>query len=204
MRSQSGSRCGGTGYAPPVELEATDVAETLVAVQSKIEEAMIDVKLEDFARRQVREVLGPKNTVRRVEIMRAGPEHSVLRVTLAQPPGRLVLKVAGADTEQVNFHRTATALSLARSAGVPVPTVLAVDTSYRSGPWSYLLPEHVDGVDWRRLRPLLAPRAGPDCASGDGDGSAGDAVAQLYLLWRVQRRRPADGKRPPLLPTPTS
>jgi len=128
-----------------------------MAVQSKVEVAMIDVKLEDFARRQVREVLGPKNTVRRVEILRAGLEQSVLRLTLAQPPCRLVLKVAGADTGQVNFHRTATALSLARSAGVPVPTVLAVDTSYRSGPWSYLMQEHVDGVEWRRLRPLLAP-----------------------------------------------
>jgi hypothetical protein len=85
LRSQSGSRCGGTGYARPVEVEATDVAETLVAVQSKIEVAMIDVKLEDFARMQVREVLGPKNTVRRVEMLRAGPEQSVLRLTLAQP-----------------------------------------------------------------------------------------------------------------------
>lgn len=48
-------------------------------------------------------------------------------------------------------------MSFARAAGVPVPTVLAVDTSYRSGPWSYLLQEHVDGVQWRRLRPQLAP-----------------------------------------------
>jgi aminoglycoside phosphotransferase (APT) family kinase protein len=38
-----------------------------------------------------------------------------------------------------------------------VPTVVAVDTSYRSGPWSYLLQEHVDGLEWRRLRRLLAP-----------------------------------------------
>ena len=128
-----------------------------MAVQSKVGVAMIDLKLQDFARTQVREVLGPKTAVRRVEILQAGPEQSVLRLTLARPPFRLVLKVAGADTGRVNFHRTATALSLARAAGVPVPTVLAVDTSHRSGPWSYLLQEYVDGVEWRRLRPLLAP-----------------------------------------------
>src|SRR5919112_581155 len=96
---------------------------------SKVQEAMIDSKLEDFARTQVREVLGSKNTVKRVEVLRTAPEQSVLRLTLSRPPHRLVLKVAGPGTGQLNFHRTATALSFARAAGVPVPTVLAVDTS---------------------------------------------------------------------------
>jgi aminoglycoside phosphotransferase (APT) family kinase protein len=118
---------------------------------------MIDFELEDFARVQVRAVLGSKSTVTRVKVLQAGPELSVLRLTLSRPPRHLVLKVAGPGTGRLNFHRTATALSLARAAGVPVPTVLAVDTSYRSGPWSYLLLEHVEGVEWRRLRPLLAP-----------------------------------------------
>jgi aminoglycoside phosphotransferase (APT) family kinase protein len=118
---------------------------------------MIDFDLEDFARTQVRAVLGSKSTVTRLEILQAGPEQSVFRLTLSGPPRRLVLKVAGPGTGPINFERTATALSLARAAGVPVPAVLAVDTSYRSGPWSYLLQEHVDGVEWRSLRPLLTP-----------------------------------------------
>ena len=65
---------------------------------------MIDIKLEDFARTQIRAVLGSKNTVTRVEILHAGPEQSVLRLTLSQPVRRLVLKVAGPGTARVNFR----------------------------------------------------------------------------------------------------
>jgi aminoglycoside phosphotransferase (APT) family kinase protein len=119
---------------------------------------MIDFELDDFARTQVRAVLGSETTVTRVAQLRAGQEQFVLELTLSRPPGRLVLKVAGPGAPVgVDLHRTATALSLARAAGVPVPTVLAVETSHWSGPWSYLLQEHVDGLEWRRLRPLLAP-----------------------------------------------
>jgi aminoglycoside phosphotransferase (APT) family kinase protein len=119
---------------------------------------MIDSDLEDFARAQVRAVLGSETAVTRVAPLRTGQEQFVLKLTLSRPPGRLVLKAAGPGAPAgVDFHRTATALSLARAAGVPVPAVLAVETSYRSGPWSYLLQEHVDGLEWRRLRPLLAP-----------------------------------------------
>src|SRR5215204_6585564 len=120
--------------------------------------AMIDFRLEDFARAQVRAVLGSENSVTRVEFLQAGREQSVLRLTLSRPPRRLVLKVAGPGTPAgVDFQRTAAAQSLARAAGVPVPAVLAADTSYGSGQWSYLLQEDVEGVVWRRLRPLLAP-----------------------------------------------
>ena len=118
---------------------------------------MIDSDVEDFARTQVRTVLGSESRVTRVEPLRVGQEQLVLGLTLSRPPRRLVLKLAGPDAPAgVDFHRTATALALAREAGVPVPAVLAVETSYRSGPWSYLLQEHVDGLEWRRLRPLLA------------------------------------------------
>jgi aminoglycoside phosphotransferase (APT) family kinase protein len=118
----------------------------------------IDSDLEDFARTQVRAALGSENSVTRVERLQVGQEQSVLRLTLARPPRRLVLKVAGPGTHAgIDFQRTTAAISLARAAGVPVPTVLAAETSYGSGLWSYLLQEHVDGVVWRRLRPLLAP-----------------------------------------------
>jgi aminoglycoside phosphotransferase (APT) family kinase protein len=119
---------------------------------------MMNFELEDFARTQVQAALGSENSVTRVERLQVGQEQSVLRLTLSRPPRRLVLKVAGPGTPAgVDFQRTTAALSLARAAGVPVPTVLAADTSYGSGQWSYLLQEHVDGVVWRRLRPLLAP-----------------------------------------------
>jgi aminoglycoside phosphotransferase (APT) family kinase protein len=119
---------------------------------------MMEFELEGFARTQVRAVLGSENTVTQVEQLLAGQEQFVLRLTLSRPPRRLMLKVAGRGAPAgVDFQRTATVLSLARAAGVPVPAVLAAETSYARGQWSYLLQEHVDGEEWRRVRPLLAP-----------------------------------------------
>jgi aminoglycoside phosphotransferase (APT) family kinase protein len=119
---------------------------------------MIDFDLGDFARTHLRSVLGSEDSVTRVERLQVGPERSVLRLTLSRPPRRLVLKVAGPGIPaEVDFQRTTAVLCLARDAGVPVPNVLAAGTSNGSGQWSYLLQEHVEGVVWRRLRPLLGP-----------------------------------------------
>jgi len=60
----------------------------------------------------------------------------------------------GADGE-TDYARTAAVVGLARAAGAPVAEVLAADTTCRLGPWQYLVQEHVPGVEWRRVRPLL-------------------------------------------------
>jgi aminoglycoside phosphotransferase (APT) family kinase protein len=117
---------------------------------------MIDIDLQDFARTQVRAVLGSETAVTQVEVLQARQEQFVLRLTLSRRPRHLVFKVTGPGARAgVDFQRTAAAVSLARAAGVPVPTVVAAGRSYGSGQWSYLLQEHVDGVEWRRVRPLL-------------------------------------------------
>lgn len=110
--------------------------------------------LAEFARDRVREVVG--TAVRQVDPLSAGAGRSVLMVTLAGPPGTVVMKVAGrCDRSEVDFDRTAAASMLARAAGVPVAQVLAADQSCRTGPWRYLIQERVDGMEWRRVRPLL-------------------------------------------------
>ncbi len=117
----------------------------------------LDRALEEFARTRAT-MLGTDTRVARVNLMQAGPDSAVLLLTLARPPRQLVLKVAGPQAGGgVDFERTATVSALARAAGAPVATVLAADMSYRAGPWNYLLQEHVDGVEWRRVRPLLEP-----------------------------------------------
>jgi aminoglycoside phosphotransferase (APT) family kinase protein len=55
----------------------------------------------------------------------------------------------------LDFERTAAAMSLARSAGVPVAQTLAADGSCRTGPWQYLLYTYVEGLPWRLVRPRL-------------------------------------------------
>ncbi len=117
----------------------------------------LDPALEEFARTRAT-LLGTDTRVVRVDLMQAGPDSAVLLLTLAGPPRQLVLKVAGPQADPgVDFERTASVSALARAAGAPVATALAADMSYRAGPWNYLLQEHVDGVEWRRVRPQLEP-----------------------------------------------
>jgi len=114
----------------------------------------IDPALDDVARGLLAEVLG-RDRITRLEALQVAGPWAVLRVTLPGSGRRLVLKVAGADGGPVDFERTAAASALARAAGVPAAAVLAADDSGRAGRPRYLLTEYVDGVEWRRLRPLL-------------------------------------------------
>jgi aminoglycoside phosphotransferase (APT) family kinase protein len=118
--------------------------------------SLLDPRWEEFARTEVMAVLGGASTVVRVEPLRIGPEQVILLVTLARPRHQVVLKMAGHGAGTgTDFERTAAVAALARTAGAPVAAVLAVDVSYRAGPWRYLMQEHVDGVEWRHIRPQL-------------------------------------------------
>jgi aminoglycoside phosphotransferase (APT) family kinase protein len=115
--------------------------------------------LEELARERVAAVLGARSRVDRVTALRSGHDGAVVLVTLAGPPRRLVLKVAAARAAPaVDLERTAATSALARAAGAPVAAVLAEGAVPGSSGWSYLLQEHVEGVDWRGVRPQLDPR----------------------------------------------
>ena len=114
--------------------------------------------LEELARERVAAVLGARTGVVGVTALSSGGDGAVALVTLTRPPRRLVLKVAGAHAAPaVDLERTAAASALARACGAPVAAVLAVGTVPGASGWSYLLQEHVEGIDWRRARPLLDP-----------------------------------------------
>jgi aminoglycoside phosphotransferase (APT) family kinase protein len=72
-------------------------------------------------------------------------------LTLTGPhPGRPdAVEPAGTDHE-----RTAAVTALAGAAGVPVPPVLAArNAAGKDG--GYLVREHIDGIEWHRIRPTL-------------------------------------------------
>ena len=116
----------------------------------------VDPALTDFARSEVRRHLGQSSTVSHVEVVRSGSHDAVLQLTVGASSRRLVLKASAPDDARpIDYERTATVTELARAAGTPTPAVLAVDTSCRAGPWRYLLLEHVEGLEWRKLRGRL-------------------------------------------------
>jgi aminoglycoside phosphotransferase (APT) family kinase protein len=68
----------------------------------------------------------------------------------------LVLKLRWSTARPtVDYARTAAAQRLAGDAGVPVPAVV---TAGDDGTVQHLLQEHVDGAEWRQVRPQLRPR----------------------------------------------
>jgi aminoglycoside phosphotransferase (APT) family kinase protein len=71
---------------------------------------------------------------------------------------QLVVKLVRADPATgVDLRSAARAMRLAAEAGVPVPRLLAVDTTRWLRGWAYLLAEHVDGVPWRQEAAELDP-----------------------------------------------
>jgi aminoglycoside phosphotransferase (APT) family kinase protein len=105
--------------------------------------------------RLVAEAVGTSTQVSGVQVLAASASTATLLLTTAPPPSRLVLKLAAMGDAHIDFTRTAAAADMARRAGVAVPAVVAADTTGRSGPWQYLLHEHIGGEPWRTVRPRL-------------------------------------------------
>jgi aminoglycoside phosphotransferase (APT) family kinase protein len=114
-----------------------------------------DPALVEFVCDVVASVVGA-DAITQVDALQVGPGEAVLLLGPARTRRRVVMKVVQRGSRpHVDFERTAAAMSLARGAGVPVAQTLAVDDSYRRGPWQYLLHTYVEGLPWRLLRPQL-------------------------------------------------
>jgi hypothetical protein len=113
-------------------------------------------RVEGFVRGEIGRLWGPAARVRHLEVVHTADTSTVVLVTLDDPSGKIVFKIAGLGSNVgTDFERTAAVVGLAHAAGVPVASVLAVDTSGRAGPWQYLVQKHIPGMPWRRVRPLL-------------------------------------------------
>ncbi|KQY43835.1 phosphotransferase family protein [Cellulomonas sp. Root137] len=86
-----------------------------------------------------------------VELLHSTDDHAVLH--LRADAAAYVLKLASSATRPaLDYTRTATAQRLAETAGVPVARVVAAGDD---GALQHLLQEHVDGAEWREVRPRL-------------------------------------------------
>jgi aminoglycoside phosphotransferase (APT) family kinase protein len=113
-------------------------------------------RVDDLARRAVRTALGGAARVEQVTVLQAGAEVAVLRLAARAPVGSLVLKLAPTTAAPaLDLGRTAAAMRLATAAGVPAPRVLSADATGCLDGWQHLLQDHVSGLPWREVRPLL-------------------------------------------------
>lgn len=98
-----------------------------------------------------RELLARYVARAQLEVLDSTDAHAVLRVRAEGSAYVLKLASSGARPA-LDYARTASAHRLAEAAGVPVAGVVGVGDD---GVVQHLLQEHVEGVDWRHVRPQL-------------------------------------------------
>jgi fructosamine-3-kinase len=111
-------------------------------------------------RRIVKEWAGNSAELAEVTPLDGGCISATVALKLADG-ARAVLKISSHRVDQ-SYVRQAHQLELLRAAEVPVPKVYAAKTGTLDDPFSYILMEFIDGVDWSEAR----RRASPDQFDG--------------------------------------
>jgi fructosamine-3-kinase len=101
-------------------------------------------------RRIVREWAGESAELAEVKPLDGGCISTTLALTLADG-AKAVLKISAHRVDR-SYEREAHQLGLLRTAGVPVPRVYTCKIGTLDDPFSYLLMEFIEGVDWARAR----------------------------------------------------
>ena len=149
---------GGHRCRCPAPGSTTSASTTTEGGPSTGADGILHRGVEDAVRAAVREALGADARMASVDVLAAGPGRAVIRVTVADLPHTLVVKV-GTDSSVrgrgADFERTAAAAALAAAAGVPTAEVLAARSAGPGQEFGYLVQRAVEGVEWRQLRPRL-------------------------------------------------
>lgn len=134
---------------------------------------------EDFLVQLLKEGLGSKVRLVDYKIGNQHHDYLVLLVQVQQPSLEVVVKLAGPGAPYpCPFDRTAALHRLvAAKTSIPMPEVIAVDTSYRKWPWRYMIKVHVQGDEWARVRHQMN-----EGQLSNAYRQIGSAVAQLHTI----------------------
>jgi fructosamine-3-kinase len=113
------------------------------------------------------------------QVARQHHDYVVLLVKLRRPSRQVVLKLAGPKAPlPCPFERTAILHRLvAARTTIPMPDVIAVDTSYQEWPWRYLIKTYCPGQEWSTARPQMSLEQ-----LSAAYWQIGQAVAQLHTI----------------------
>jgi aminoglycoside phosphotransferase (APT) family kinase protein len=113
------------------------------------------------------------------QVLNQHEDYCVLLVDLGRPSSKVIVKLAGrGSTMDADFERTAFLHKLVRTeTRVPIAEILAVDSSYQTFPWRYLIQSHLSGTIWAELAPQLDAKQKYGAFE-----QMGDAVGQLHSI----------------------
>jgi len=106
-------------------------------------------------------------------------DYLVLLLQLRHPSTEIVIKLAGPGAQMAgSFERTAMLNRLvAMQTSIPMPEVLAVNASYDSWPWRYLIYTSIPGQEWAAVQKQMDKQELPGAYR-----QIGNTVAQLHSL----------------------
>ncbi len=133
----------------------------------------------DLLLQLLRQILGTGVELAGWQIGNQQHDTLVLLLQLRRPSMKVVAKLAGPEAPLAAvFERTATLQRLvATRTTIPMPEVLAVDTSCQAWPWRYLIRTHISGREWATARGQMT---GEELS--DAYRQIGSAVAQLHAI----------------------
>jgi fructosamine-3-kinase len=128
-----------------------------------VESARLNIETvnEDFVGRNLPQLLGQVfgNQLQSdgYQIIKQKRDYLVLHVRLRRPPLEIVVKLAGPTAPiACPFDRTALLHQLvANRTSIVMPEILAVDVSYQSWPFRYMIKEYIRGSEWSVIRQTL-------------------------------------------------
>ena len=127
----------------------------------------------------LRQTFGTKVVLTDCRISKQHHDYAVLLLELRHPSIEVVIKLAGPEAPLAcPFERTAMLHRLVEAAtNLPMPEVLAVDTSYQSWPWRYFIRTHIPGREWAVAQRQMTP-----AERSNAYQQIGNAVAQLHTI----------------------
>ncbi len=133
----------------------------------------------DLLLQLLKQILGAGVELAGCKIGNQQHDYLVLLLQLRRPSMKVVAKLAGPDAPLASaFERTAMFQRLvATHTTIPMPEVLAVDTSCQAWPWRYFIKTYIPGQEWAAARRQMTREQ-----LSDAYRQIGSAVAQLHTI----------------------
>ena len=133
----------------------------------------------DLLLQLLQQIFGTKVELIDYQVGNRHPDYLVLLVQLRQPSLQIIVKLAGPQAPMTcPFERTAMLHRLvAKHTTIPMPEILAVDVSYQTWPWRYLIKTHIPGMEW-----AVACQQMDREKLSNAYRQIGNAVAQLHAI----------------------
>ena len=127
----------------------------------------------------LQQTFGTKLSLTDCSISKQHHDYAVLLLELCHPSIKVVIKLAGPKAPLAcPFERTAMVHRLvATRTDIPMPEVLAVDTSYRTWPWRYFIRTQIPGQEWAVVQPQMS-----QAERSNAYLQIGSAVAHLHTI----------------------